>query len=247
MPGIIDKIIDSGSENPEKYMKRVDRNRWVSGGYHVQASPFELAQAISAIRAYAAPRSMLCAGVDSAGAERFMAEELGILSIRFLEGSEHPAFARNGEGLQSAGIVKATCKTFDLVTVRGENAVADFETCKPFLRDGTVVVVFDTSFDNGVKAAKEVWFAHRRVQMSILHTHDVGIGVFVVKNLAAMGVTSVRADVQKPIVEESKEAAPTPPESAGVSSEVPEGRGDPNVNAPQTPPKRRGRPPRVKV
>src|SRR5690606_24620813 len=154
---------------------------------------------------------------------------------RFTGESEHPAFEGNCTALQECGVRKAECKTFDLVTVSGESAMAAFEAVKPFLRDGSVVAVFDTGMDAMQPECRLLWHTHRKSQTVILHTHEQGVGVFIVKNMTAMGVTNVRADVQKPVVGESKEATPTPLESAGVSSEGPEGREEPGITAPGDP------------
>lgn len=187
MPGLIEKIVISGSDNADRYLKRIEPSKRVSGGYCIQATPFELSQIISAIRAHSAPRSMLCVGVDSAGTERILAEELGIMSIRFTGESEHPKFEANCKALESNGIKKAECKTFDLITVFGESALADFEAVKGFIRQGTVVVVFDTGMDAMQPECRLLWHKHRNIQNTLLHTHEIGTGVFMVKNMIAMG------------------------------------------------------------
>lgn len=259
MPGLIDKAIISGSDNPERYLKRVDRNKWVKGGYCIQATPFELAQTISAIRSHSAPKSMLCVGVDSAGTERFMAEELGIMSIRFTEESGHPAFAGNCEALQECGVRKAECKTFDLVTVSGESAMVAFEAVKPFLRDGSVVAVFDTGVDAMQPECRLLWHTHRKSQTVILHTHEQGVGVFMVKNMTAMGVENVpNMDARNTTVgATSQSEARRPDDSAQPASDEPRPTDTPEYlgrvpeilpeKAPEAPPKRRGRPPKVRV
>lgn len=205
MPGLIDKAVQSGSDNPEIYCKRVDRSYWVTGGYHLQATPHELAQTVSAIRTHSAPRSMLCVGVESGGVERFLAEELGILSVRFIGVKEpvHPAFEKNSAQLENIGVAKSNAKTFDLIVVMG----GDFEAAKAFVREGTVVAVFETGIDAKRPGNRAVWHEHRRAQNVLLHTHERGVGVFMVRNLTAMGVTSASNNRNGADGEQAKEPA----------------------------------------
>lgn len=248
MPGLIDKAVQSGSENPEVYCKRINRAEWVQGGYCLQASPHELAQTISAVRTHAAPRSMLCIGVESCGTERFFAEELGILSIRFLGVAEppHEAFLRNSSALESIGVKKATCDKFDLIVVMG----GDFEAAKPFIREGTVVVVLETGMDAGKPKNRALWHEHRKTQNVLLHTHERGTGTFLVKNLIAMGVNGGRVDHNRDSANEEKSSRSGVEglEESKPSMEPDNARdGVPDEEAPQAPeapPKRRGRPPK---
>lgn len=240
MPGLIDKAIQSGSDNPAIYCKRIDRAQWVTGGYHLQATPHELAQTISAIRTHAAPRSMLCLGVESGGVERFLAEELGILSIRFMSVAEppHEAFLRNSSALEDIGVRKATCDKFDLIVVMG----GDFEAAKPFVREGTVVVVLETGMDAGRAKNRGLWHEHRKSQNILLHTHDRGVGVFLVKNLVSMGVKGgdKKGDAEIP---DGQPNIPAPDNSDSVNG-GPDASGGVAAETPAAPPKRRGRPPK---
>lgn len=239
--GLIDRAFLCGSHDPARYYKKYPRITWApKGGYEIQSTPSEIAAVISQVRSYLRGHRMLCIGTETLGAERFIAENCGILEMDYIG----DALPKNVLGLQDSNVKVTVAKgmvgDYDLITVFGQQPI-NLELLGNHSKIGTFIIFLGISVagNGAAPAARSGWLAARKKYMSMLQTggadYETGVGVVRVlflpegKNPNPTLVMPQEADPE-PLGEEVERDAVEGLEPAGL--------------APETP-KRRGRPPRA--
>ncbi len=157
--GVVQKAALVGSDNPEIYMRRWQRDLRKPGGYRLQMSPHDIAALISYARPYMKNKRMLCIGAETCGAEKFIAEELGMVEV-------------NLKGEKPHG-------TYDLVTIFGEGEY-NLGSILEFTHVNSLVAVLNTNKDAQRPGLRQVWMDLRRMHFPLLQTvdrYDMGVGM----------------------------------------------------------------------
>lgn len=209
--GIIDRAFDAGSENPSLYLKRYPAAmRPQKGGYEIQCTPQEIASVISQVRSYLTGKRMLCIGTETLGAERFMAENMGIEQIDYI-GS---ALTSNMIGLSNSDAtlkqVSEPSGLYDLITLFGHVTIS-LDKLMDFAKIGTHVVCLGTAPLSKNPEIRALWMGVRRKYMTMLQTgardYETGTGVvkvLYVKN-SAIPSTPSPVVIDDKIEEESEQ------------------------------------------
>lgn len=182
--GIVNKAVHAGNADPEKYMKRWDRNvreTKYPANYQIQMSPHDIAALINHVRPNLRGKRMLCIGVETFGAERFIAEELGITSVDVVRFSpEAEANIRQLVGLGfSVRNMQENDSSYDLITIFGDNEF-NLSAILQYSHVGTQVACLGTSTRNDSPDLRRCWYELRRLHTPILQTvdnYDMGVGV----------------------------------------------------------------------
>ncbi len=178
--GLIDRAFLCGSQDPTKFYKKFPRSVWnKAGGYEIQATPQELAAVISMSRAWIKGHRMLSVGTETLGAERFIAENLGILEMDYI-GSASETNVK--ESSFKTGKVNAPSGKYDLITVFGTGKI---EALFPFTKLGTLVIFLGIGRLAGNPTLRAGWMGIRKKHMTMLQSggQDWEMGCGVVKIL----------------------------------------------------------------
>ncbi len=157
--GIVNKAALVGSSDPDLYMRRWQRDLRKPGGYEIQMSPHDIAALISYARPYMKNKRMLCIGAETCGAEKFIAEELGMVEV-------------NMKGEKPHG-------TYDLVTIFGEGEY-NLGSILEYTHINSLVAVLNTNKDSQRPSLRQVWMDLRRMHFPLLQTvdrYDMGVGM----------------------------------------------------------------------
>jgi len=209
--GIIDRAFDAGTENPSLYLKRYPAAiRPPKGGYEIQCTPQELAAVISQVRSYMTGKRMLCLGTETLGAERFMAENMGITELDYI-GS---ALATNVIGLSNSNVtlkqVKEPTGTYDVITVFGHVKIT-LHQLMDFAKIGTHVICIGVATAAKNAELRSLWMGMRRKYMTMLQTgardYETGTGVVKVLYVKTPAIPSIPSPV---VVEDEEESEPFP-------------------------------------
>ncbi len=243
--GLIDRAFLSGSHDPATYYRKYPRILWKEkGGYEIQSTPQELSAAITQSRAWVKGTRMLAVGTVTFGAERFLAENLGMLDVEYIG----EALPNNTESAKK--VTKPTGK-YDVITVFG---TAKVDALLPFTKIGSLVIFIGVGPLAKNPALRASWLAIRKKHMTMLQTGgeswQTGIGVVKIQFVDALPEVPVPDMGVKDGEEKSKpEGQNSLPQDDGANASVPpEGKsGDVRGNADkQEAPvvvKRRGRQP----
>lgn len=192
--GLIDKAFLSGTGDAALYQRKYAAIlRKPAGGYQIQSTPQEVAAVITQSRAWVKGHRMLCVGSETLGAERFIAENLGLMDVEYIGSAlDHNA------GELKAKPVKAPSGTYDVITVYG---TAKVDALLPFTKIGTLVVFIGVGVKAKNPALRQSWLSIRKKHMAMLQTggDEWQTGVGVVKILFVNG-----QDVAKPEVNDGK-------------------------------------------
>ncbi len=214
--GLIDRAFLSGSHDPALYYRKYPRILWKEkGGYEIQATPQEIAAAISQSRAWVKGSRMLAVGSETLGAERFIAENLGMLDVEYI-GSALPYNLEN----KPKKVDKPTGK-YDVITVYG---TAKVEALLPFTKIGTLIIFIGVGPLAKNPELRQSWLNIRKKHMTMLQTggENWQTGVGVVKILFVEG-----QDVKSESVEmDSTENDSQRKEADSQGDEKPEGNGN---------------------
>lgn len=177
--GIIDRAYFAGTDNPGKYHRRYPRTRWGSaGGYRIQTTPQELSMVVAQVRSLLHGKRMLCVGYQTAGAERFLAENCGILETHFLGEPKSPVAEANIKAI-GGKIVSKPDGDYSLVVLFGDSK-PDYS----LLRDNGFMVFIGIGTQENPKLRAE-WMKARRAHRPDLQTGSLpfqtGVGVVMVK------------------------------------------------------------------
>ncbi len=179
--GIVNKAALVGSADPDKYMQRWPRDLRKPGGYNLQMSPHDIAALINHVRPNLKGKRMLCVGVETFGAERFIAEELGMMSIEVYRPTTEASLgmiAMKHEGAYCRPVEEIK-GTFDLITLFGDNEF-NLSAILQYAHIGTQVACLGTSSRNDSPDLRRCWYELRRLHTPILQTvdnYDMGVGV----------------------------------------------------------------------
>lgn len=180
MPGTIEKAVMSGSDNPSLYMRRFPAEERKAGGYRLQDTPHELAQAVSVIRSHSAPKYVICFGVETGGSERFLMEECGAIAYS----TDRPFPAENRQAMESRGIREIPFKEgADVILIRGGDY---WKEAMRWCKRGTLVCVHGTLYDpsRGLEgAARKSWNHLRSMYGKLKQPQDGGIGISRIENM----------------------------------------------------------------
>jgi hypothetical protein len=181
--GLISRAFLAGSHNHQMYFRKYARVQWTAkGGYEIQCTPQEIAAAVSHTKPYLKGKRMLSVGTETLGAERFLAENLGILEIDVV-GESLPL---NVQALKASGVKVDTEASpsgqYDVITVFGR---ADAHSVVKHCKIGTFVICLGTGKASLNPELRADWMALRKKYMAILQTggNDFETGVGVVKVL----------------------------------------------------------------
>jgi hypothetical protein len=172
--GLVNQAILAGSSDTELYQKRVFRDVRKAGGYQIQTPPHDIAAMVNHARHALKGKRMLCIGSETLGAERFIAEQLGMLSMDILYASEGKPSSDNATTLIRDGIrVNGSGKPegiYDLIFLTGDN---DFNLTRILFEHSKVDTLVCTPNIN-VKMAqgglREAWFYLRAKHFAVLQT-----------------------------------------------------------------------------
>ncbi len=248
--GLIDRAFLSGSHDPALYSRKYPRILWKDkGGYEIQTTPAEVAAVITQSRAWVKGSRMLAVGTGTLGAERFIAENLGMLDVEYI-GEALPA---NRDAIKAKN-VKAPSGKYDIITVFGS---AKVDALLPFSKIGTLVVFIGVGALAKNQPLRTSWLSIRKKHMTMLQTGGEGwqTGVGVVKILFVDGQDvqseQVKEEVQKdaPIGETKDKESPENAESNGDADAAAVGVQAPVQNPDSVAPVKRkpGRPAKAKA
>ncbi len=177
--GIVNKAALVGSADPDKYMQRWPRDLRKPGGYQLQMSPHDIAALINHVRPNLKGKRMLCVGVETFGAERFIAEELGMLEIDVIYNHGYGVDAAKNMSELSGVRFDRLSGTYDLITLFGDNEF-NLSAILQYAHIGTQVACLGTSSRNNAPDVRRCWYELRRLHTPILQTvdnYDMGVGV----------------------------------------------------------------------
>lgn len=178
--GIVNKAAEAGSADSEKYMRHWQRHFRKDGGYQLQMSPHDIASLVNHSKPYMRNHRMLCIGVETFGAERFIAEELGMLEVDIINGNDVPD---NGVILRKGGVkLESTLNpsgTYDLITLFGDGEF-NLDAILQYSHVNTLVACLNTNIAAGMPDLRRCWFELRNKHFAILQTTekmDMGVGI----------------------------------------------------------------------
>ncbi len=177
--GIVNKAALCGSANPELYMKRWQKQFHRGGGYQMQMSPNDIALLVNHARPYLKNKRMLCIGVETFGAERFIAEELGMIEVDIWNPESSPKLSENMKQVAGSKMVSEPSSQYDLITLFGEGDF-NLEGILRFGRVNGLVCCLNTNKLANMPALRQVWMDLRRLHFPLLQTveaADMGIGM----------------------------------------------------------------------
>jgi len=262
MSGLISRAFLAGSHDPSRYYKKYPQSTWIQkGGYEIQTTPDELAAVISHTRAYLKGNRMLCLGAETLGAERFLAENLGILEIDVCilsSGNELAALNRNVASMTGIKVnlgANPPKGRYDIVTVFGG---ATLENVLDHVKIGSFIVFLGTTEKENSRL-RMLWMQTRKAHMAQLQSgglpYETGVGVakvlFVNPDKEVKSDDNNRDEARGAQAEEPSEKGDSG-EPAEAKEEVRAGHGEHHGESdsgrvPGTAPVKRkpGRPPRV--
>lgn len=188
--GLIDRAFLSGSADPATYLRKFPRSTWTEkGGYQIQSTPNEVAAVITESRAWIKGHRMLCVGTGTLGAERFIAENLGMLDVDYI-----------GDALESnSGAIKAKKVTepsgrYDVITLFG---TAKVEAVLKFTKIGTLIVFIGVGPQAKNPALRTAWLSIRKKHMTMLQTGgeawQTGVGILKILFVEGQDVATEKA------------------------------------------------------
>jgi len=205
--GLIDRAFLSGNHDPIKFYKKFPRSTWnAKGGYEIQSTPQEVAAVISESRAWIKGHRMLCVGTETLGAERFIAENLGVLDMDYIG----DALPKNISEMKiKVNKSLAPAGKYDLITVYG---TAKVDAILPFTKIGTLVIFLGIGPRSNNPALRSAWMGLRKKHMAMYQSGglDWQVGAGILKILfETKGAESA--------VEEAKDSGSNPPDMPVLS------------------------------
>lgn len=219
--GLIDRAFLSGSADPATFYRKFPRSTWnEKGGYQIQTTPNEVAAIITESRAWIKGHRMLCVGSGTLGAERFIAENLGMLEVDYIG----EALEANVQAIKAKKVSEPSGR-YDVVTLFG---TAKVEAVLRFTKIGTLVVFIGVGVQAKNPALRTAWLSIRKKHMTMLQTGGESwqMGVGIMKILFVEGQDAVQKQSA-----EKMDAQEPPRDGAEVGGGHPEGKDAPKAGA----------------